>query len=146
MRHKKRFRLAPPLPITGTTEGTLPDPFTLDTMTHLATSLQTLAEAVEELGWPQGLAPPASISSSVDSSPTPLSCGKRRCNSFSKWPTDRMSFSKTRKRSTRVPLNWPILPRKDLATQAQMMLSFLLLAETRMYTVTHLPWLPQGRS
>lgn len=68
---QEAVRLAPPLPITGTTEGTLPDPFTLDTMTHLATSLQTLAEAVEELGWPQGLAPPASISSSVDSSPTP---------------------------------------------------------------------------
>lgn len=50
-------RLAPPLPV----DGSLPNPFTLDTLTQLATSMQTLAEAVQELGWPQGLQPPRSI-------------------------------------------------------------------------------------
>ncbi|SJX60891.1 uncharacterized protein SRS1_12119 [Sporisorium reilianum f. sp. reilianum] len=55
-------RLAPRLPAPGAADGALPNPFTLDTMTHLATSMQTLAEAVDELGWPHGLkAPPLSM-------------------------------------------------------------------------------------
>ncbi|EST10232.1 hypothetical protein PSEUBRA_000648 [Kalmanozyma brasiliensis GHG001] len=49
--------LAPPLPV----DGSLPNPFKLDTMTQLATSTQTLAEAVQELGWPQGLESSRSI-------------------------------------------------------------------------------------
>ncbi|CDR88282.1 uncharacterized protein SPSC_03943 [Sporisorium scitamineum] len=59
-------RLAPPLPAMSSADGALPNPFTLDTMTHLATSIQTLAEAVDELGWPQGLkAPTLSMQASV---------------------------------------------------------------------------------
>ncbi|TKY85296.1 hypothetical protein EX895_006376 [Sporisorium graminicola] len=64
-------RLAPALPAAGSADGALPNPFTLDALTHLATSMQTLAEAVYELGWPQGLnAPPLSLQAS-NQAPTP---------------------------------------------------------------------------
>ncbi|KAJ1032369.1 hypothetical protein NDA16_000396 [Ustilago loliicola] len=69
--------LAPPVPDAsssdGASDGALPNPFTLDTMTHLALSLQTLAEAVEELGWPQGLQPPRTSSQNSAQAATPTS-------------------------------------------------------------------------
>lgn len=64
-------RLAPPVPVAESPEGALPNPFTLDTMTQLATSLQTLAEAIEELGWPQGLRPPTVYTQFSGQMPTP---------------------------------------------------------------------------
>lgn len=68
---QEAVRLAPPLAPAGSSEGALPNPFTLDIMTHLATSIQTLAEAVDELGWPHGLQPPhLSLQGSVQG-PTP---------------------------------------------------------------------------
>ncbi|SNX82198.1 uncharacterized protein MEPE_00904 [Melanopsichium pennsylvanicum] len=69
---QEAVRLAPPLSAAGLQEGFLPNPFTLDAMTHLATSLQTLAEAVEELGWPQGLQAPRLASRSASQPPTTI--------------------------------------------------------------------------
>lgn len=69
---QQALRLAPPLPSVGSTQTTLPNPFTLDIMTHLATCLQTLAEAVDELGWPHGLQPPVLISQGTNEQSSPM--------------------------------------------------------------------------
>ncbi|SPO25060.1 uncharacterized protein UTRI_01577_B [Ustilago trichophora] len=69
---QEAVRLAPPLVPAGSSKGALPNPFTLDTMTHLATSMQTLAEAVDELGWPQGLQPPPLSLDGSGHGPTPI--------------------------------------------------------------------------
>lgn len=68
---QQAMRLAPPLPASESVDGTLPNPFTLDTMTQLATCLQTLAEVVDELGWPSGLSTPHLLSESSDQAPSP---------------------------------------------------------------------------
>ncbi|SOV07959.1 uncharacterized protein UDID_01248 [Ustilago sp. UG-2017a] len=63
--------LAPSLPAASSSDGVLPNPFTLDTLTQLALSLQTLAESVEELGWPQGLQPPRTSTQNSAQAATP---------------------------------------------------------------------------
>ena len=68
---QEAVRLAPPLPALTSSEGTLPNPFTLDTMTHLATSMQTLAESIDELGWPQGQQHPLLSLRGTAQAPTP---------------------------------------------------------------------------
>lgn len=74
--------LAPPLPDAGSLDGALPNPFSLDTMTHLALSLQTLAETVEELGWPQGLQPPQTSSQDTSQAPTSASLWQQALQLF----------------------------------------------------------------
>lgn len=68
---QEAVKLAPSLPSAAeSSQGALPNPFTLDTLTQLATAMQTLAEAVEELGWPPGLRPPTLCLQSSNEPPT----------------------------------------------------------------------------
>ncbi|GAK62702.1 uncharacterized protein PAN0_002d0904 [Moesziomyces antarcticus] len=64
-------QLAPPLIDADTADAPLPNPFTLDALTHLATCLQTLGEAVQELGWPPQLRPPSLLQRQSAHSTTP---------------------------------------------------------------------------
>ena len=68
---QEAVRLAPPLSAADPVDASLPNPFTLDTMMHLATSLQTLAEAIQELGWPQGLQRPTLATQRSDQTTSP---------------------------------------------------------------------------
>lgn len=79
---QQAVRLAPPLSAARSQDGILPDPFTLDATTQLATSMQTMAEAVDELGWPQGLQPPRLPSHTAYGAPTPTSLWQEAASLF----------------------------------------------------------------
>ncbi|GAC93916.1 hypothetical protein PHSY_001484 [Pseudozyma hubeiensis SY62] len=68
---QQAVQLAAPVSNAGSAEVGLPNPFALDAMTHLATCLQTLAEVVEELGWPSGLHAPSLSTQGTRSAPSP---------------------------------------------------------------------------
>lgn len=68
---QQAVQLAAPVFTTESVEGGLPNPFALDAVTHLATCLQTLAEVVQELGWPQGLQTPSLSTQGTHSTPSP---------------------------------------------------------------------------